>query len=395
MNNYLRDRYAIVGVGQSQLGEVKGSTAMSLMMEASVAAMNDAGIKKNDIDGIICRGPDDMYGFHQQVGQLLGIDVGFSTTLDNGGASQILSVILAMSAIEAGLCNVVLCGYSRDAWSRTHRSEEARMSQRAGGSQPSLAGRDIYSGESFGLFGAPAMHAFGARRHMDLYGTTKDQLGMVAVAFREHARRNPLAQMHAKELTLEDYRNGRPIVDPFNLFDCSLRTDAGGAVIVTSLERAKDFQKAPVRISGFGTHNNVSGWFHDDNMTNTAAIESSKKAYAMAGLGPSDIDVFEVYDCFTYMALVQLEDYGFCKKGEGGPFVASGALALDGVLPTNTSGGQLSEGHAEGMLQIVEAARQIRHDYDIDRQVKDAEVAMVSGHGGNTVCHSSLILTSV
>ena len=115
----------------------------------------------------------------------------------------------------------------------------------------------------------------------------------------------------------------------------------------------------------------------------------------MAGLGPSDIDVFEVYDCFTYMALVQLEDYGFCKKGEGGPFVASGALALNGVLPVNTSGGQLSEGHAEGMLQIVEAARQIRHDYDVDRQVKDAEVAMVSGHGGNTVCHSSLILTSV
>ncbi len=394
MNTGLRDRYAIVGIGQSRLGEVAGSTALGLMMEASIEAMRDGGIQKKDIDGIICRGPDDMYGFHQQVGQLLGINVGFSTTLDNGGASQILSVILAVSAIEAGLCNTVLCGFSRDAWSRTHRSEEARMSQRASGAALSPFSRDIYSSETFGLFGAPAMHAFGARRHMDLYGTTKDHLGAIAVAFREHANRNPAAQMHSKKLTLEEYRAGRPIVDPFNLFDCSLRTDGAGAVIVTSLERAKDLRKAPVKISGFGTHNNVSGWFHDENMVNTAAIQSSQKAYSMAGLGPKDIDVFEVYDCFTYMALVQLEDYGFCGKGEGGPYAASGALRLGGALPTNTAGGQLSEGHTEGMLQIVEAARQVRHDYGPDRQVEDAEVAMVSGHGGNTVCHSSLLLSS-
>ncbi len=394
MNTQLKDRYAIVGIGQSRLGEVAGSTALGLMMEASVEAMNDAGIAKDDIDGIICRGPDDMYGFHQQIGQLLGINVGFSTTLDNGGASQILSVILAVSAIEAGLCNTVLCGFARDAWSRTHRSEEARMSQRASGAAQSPFARAIYASETFGLFGAPAMHAFGARRHMDLYGTTKDHLGEIAVAFREHARRNPFAQMHAKELTLDDYRAGRSIVEPFNLYDCSLRTDGAGAVIVTSVDRAKDFRKSPVRISGFGTHNNVSGWFHEENMVNTAAIQSSKKAYSMAGLGPKDMDVFEVYDCFTYMVLVQLEDYGFCEKGEGGPFAASGALRLDGVLPTNTAGGQLSEGHVEGMLQIVEAARQVRHDHGLDRQVKDAQVAMVSGHGGNTVCHSSLILTS-
>lgn len=394
VNKELKDRYAIVGIGQSRLGEVPGSTALSLMMEASVEAMADAGVQKDEVDGIIVRGPDDMYGFHQQIGQLLGINVGFSTTLDNGGASQILSIILATSAIEAGLCNTVLCGFSRDAWSRTHRSEEARLSQRASGAPLSATARDYYSSETFGLFGAPAMHAFGARRHMDLYGTTKDQLGAIAVAFREHARRNPLAQMHSKELTLEDYRNGRPIVDPFNLYDCSLRTDGAGAVIVTSLDRAKDFRKKPVLISGFGTNNNVSGWLNGDNMVNTAAIESSKKAYSMAGLGPSDIDMFSVYDCFTYMVLVQLEDYGFCKKGEGGPFAASGALGLGGQLPTNTAGGQLSEGHTEGMLQIVEAARQVRHDHGPDRQVKDAEVAMVSGHGGNTVCHSSLILTS-
>ncbi len=338
MSTEFKDRYAIVGIGQSRLGEVPGSTALSLMMEASVEAMIDAGARKNDVDGIVVRGPDDMYGFHQQVGQLLGINVGFSTTLDNGGASQILSVIVAISAIEAGLCTTVLCGFSRNVWSRTHRSEEARLSQRASGAAFNSHSRDFYASETFGLFGAPAVHAFGARRHMDMYGTTKDQLGAVAVTFREHAQRNPLAQMHAKGLTLEEYMNGRRIVDPFNLYDCSLRTDGAGAVIVTSVDRAKDFRRKPVRISGFGTANNVSGWFNGDNMINTAAIESSKKAYAMAGVGPGDIDMFSVYDCFTYMVLVQLEDYGFCQKGEGGPFASSGALRLDGDLPTNTGG---------------------------------------------------------
>jgi acetyl-CoA acetyltransferase len=127
-------------------------------------------------------------------------------------------------------------------------------------------------------------------------------------------------------------------------------------------------------------------------MIRTAAAGSAQQAYRMAGVGPNDVDTAQIYDCFTGMVIAQLEDYGFCKKGEGGPFVASGALALDGALPTNTSGGQLSEAHVEGMLQIVEAVRQLRHTYPAERQVKDAEIALVSGHGGNTVCHSTLIL---
>ena len=127
-------------------------------------------------------------------------------------------------------------------------------------------------------------------------------------------------------------------------------------------------------------------------MVTTAARQSGETAYRMAGVGPGDVDTAQIYDCFTYMVLTQLEDYGFCKKGEGGPFVASGALGLDGVLPTNTSGGQLSEAHAEGVLQIVEGVRQLRHTYPAQRQVKDAEIALISGHGGNQVCHSTLIL---
>ncbi len=246
-------------------------------------------------------------------------------------------------------------------------------------------------GPEYGLFGAPAMHAFGARRHMHLYGTTRDQFGAVAVAFREHALRNPAAAMK-KKLTLDDYRAARMVVDPFGLLDCSLNTDAAGAVVVTTRERAKDLRRRPVLIKGFGTHNNLTGWFADDNMVNTAAGPSGARAYAMAGLGPRDIDCAQIYDCFTYMVLAQLEDYGFCKKGEGGPFVAAGALPTDGSLPTNTSGGQLSEAHAEGMLQIVEGVRQLQGIYGPDRQVAGAETCLVSGHGGNTVCHSTLIL---
>lgn len=386
-SNPLRDRYAIVGVGQSPIGEVPGMSALSLLALAMKRAVEDAGLSKGDVDGIVSRGPDDVYTHHQHVGQVLGIDARFSTTVDNGGASQILSVILAVLAIEAGLCEVAVCGYSRDGWSRTHSSTADRMAVQLvpAGQQPGEFQHE------FGLFGAAAMHAFGARRHMALYGTTKEQMGAVAVTFRDYARLNPCAQMR-QPLDMERYLRGRRIVDPFNVYDCSLLTDGAGAVVVTSAERARQLRRHPVLISGFGNFNNLRGWFFDEHMVDTAARRSSQAAYAMAGVGPQDVDLAQLYDCFTYMVLTQLEDYGFCAKGEGGAFAASGALGPGGRLPTNTSGGQLSEGHVEGMLQIVEAVRQLRHEHGSDRQVPGAELALVSGHGGNTVCHSTLIL---
>lgn len=386
-NKALRNKYAIVGVGQSDLGQVPGYSSLGLLNEAMHNAVEDAGMAKSDIDGLICRGPDDIYTHHQRMGELLGIDAEFSTTLDNGGASQILSIILAAMAIDAGLCEVVLCGYGRDSWSRTHKDTTARLSVPL---VPPEQERSEFNAE-VGMFGAVAMHALGASRHMALYGTTKDQLGSIAVTFREHALRNPQAQMK-QPLTLEKYHSGRPIVDPFNVYDCSLVTDGAGAVVVCSAERAKDLAQAPTLISGFGTFNNLRGWYHDEHMTDTAARRSGEKAFEMAGIAPRHIDTAQLYDCFTYMVLTQLEDYGFCEKGEGGQFVESGSLSLDGSLPCNTSGGQLSEGHVEGMLQIVEGVRQLRHAYESDRQVTDAEFALISGHGGNTVCHSSLIL---
>jgi acetyl-CoA acetyltransferase len=386
-NTAYRDKYAIVGVGNSALGKVPELSSLGLIEQACVNALDDAGLTTADIDGLQMRGPDDIYTFHQVIGERLGINANFSTTTTNGGASQILSVILAIMSIEAGLCSTVLCGYGRDAWSRTHRNETARMLSTTRSQEMDAS----EFGPEYGLYGAPAMHAFGARRHMHEFGTTRDQFGAISVAFREHALRNPQAMMK-KPLTLDDYRAARMIVEPFGLLDCSLRSDAAGAIIVTTRERARDLKQKPVLIKGFGTHNNLKGWFDGDNMTRTAAGPSSARAYAMAGLGPRDIDCAQIYDCFTYMVLTQLEDYGFCKKGEGGAFVASGALRMDGALPTNTSGGQLSEAHAEGVLQIVEGVRQLQGVHTPDRQVKDAETCIVSGHGGNTVCHSTLIL---
>jgi acetyl-CoA acetyltransferase len=162
--------------------------------------------------------------------------------------------------------------------------------------------------------------------------------------------------------------------------------------VVTSTERARALRQKPVLIKGFASHNNTKGWIQEDHMISTGAVESGERAFRMAGLGPRDVDTAQIYDCFTYMVLTQLEDYGFCKKGEGGAFVRSGALRLDGALPCNTSGGQLSEAHVEGMLQIVEGARQLQGVYGPERQVPHAEIALISGHGGNQVCHSTLIL---
>jgi len=383
----LRNRCAIAGVGNSRLGQVPDVSSLDLFAEAAANALQDAGLQPGDIDGLITRGPDDAYCHHQQAGERLGINTRFSTSLDNGGASQVLAVALAVMAIDAGLATTVLCGYGRNAWSRTHASAEARVKNQT---RPDSQ-HDQEFGPEYGYFGAVAAHAFGAQRHMHEFGTTRDDFAEVAMAFREHAMKNPQAQVR-KALSHAEYFKARLIVSPFGLYDCSLRSDGAGAVIVTSAERARDLNSRKVLIRGFGSHNNLTGWFAADNMIRTAAIQSGRAAYEMAGIGPAEVDTVQLYDCFTYMVVVQLEDYGFCKKGEGGGFARSGALRLAGSLPANTSGGQLSEAHVEGMLQIVEGVRQLRREYPAARQVKDAEIALISGHGGNQVCHSTLIL---
>jgi acetyl-CoA C-acetyltransferase len=356
-------------------------SSLDLLMDAIRNALDDAGLKASDIDGVLCRGPDESYSHHQLLAERLGINARFSTTLTNGGASQIMSVALAVMAIRFGLANTIVCGFGRDTWSRTHASEEARVRNET--RPESMLAREF--GPEYGYFGATAAHAFGATRHMHLYGTTRDDFGEIAVAFREHALRNPDASMK-KPLSIEDYHAGRLIVAPFGIYDCSLRSDAAGAVIVTSAARAKDLKKPPVLIKGFGFHNNTRGWFADDNMVVTAAKQAGEAAYAMAGLGPKDVDTAQIYDCFTYMVLTQLEDYGFCKKGEGGRFVMDGNLISGvGKLPFNTDGGGLCNNHPAnrgGVTKVIEAVRQLRGEAHPAVQVPNCTWALANGIGG-------------
>ena len=272
MSTNLSGKYAIVGVGQSPLGKVPEMGPIGLFAVAAKNAIEDAGLKKEDVDGLITRGPDDVYCHHQKVGEALGLNVTFSTSTANGGASQTMAVAMACMAIEAGVCNTVVVGYGRDTWSRTHRTAEAKQ---AVASRPRT-----YSefGSEFGQFGAPVNYAIAARRHMERFGTTKAQLGAIAVAFRKHARKNPHAFMQ-KPLDLDEYLSARLIVDPLCLYDCSVFIDGAGAVVVTTAERARDLRQPPAYVLGFGFGNRLSGWFTDDNMITTGAREAGEAAY--------------------------------------------------------------------------------------------------------------------
>ena len=373
----LKDKYAIVGVGHSALGKVPELSDYGLQVMAVKAALDDAGLKKTDVDAVITH--SHLLGavrvHHQSLSERLGIDTAFGVSLSAGGATSCLMVQVAAAAIEAGFCKTVLCVHGdKGATRKTPTRGE-------GGGE---------FGPEYGLYGAAGAHAFGLTRHMHEYGTTHDHMGAIAVACRKHAQLNPVAAMQG-DMTLEDYHNSRWIVWPFHLFDCCLRSDGAAAVIVTSAERAKDMKQKPVYVMGMGQANNSRSYIWGDHMTELGAKESGAQAFAMAGLKPKDIDTAQIYDCFTYILMATLEDYGFCKKGEGGPFVSGGRIELGGELPTNTSGGMLSECYIEGMLQIVEGVRQLRGECG-PRQVQDAETAIISGNGGNAVCHSTLIL---
>ena len=243
-----------------------------------------------------------------------------------------------------------------------------------------------------GFFVPSQQFAMAARAHMARYGTTCEQLGGVAVAQRAFAVDNERARMRTA-ITLDDYLASRWVVEPFRLLDCCLETDGAVAIVLTSVERARDLRRPPVLVSGaaWGAGQTLYSNQQPDR-TRTAAADLAPRLYAMAGLGPGDIDLAELYDCFTYSVLVQLEDYGFCPKGESGPFVESGATGRGGALPVNTHGGSLSEGYVHGLNQLTEAVSQLRGDAGA-RQVPDAEVALSTAQPGYVAgCCSALLL---
>ena len=369
----LRDKTCVTGIGETAYARGSSRSAFELQIESSLKAIADAGLTPKDIDGVIPIGI--VSGTADDFIENFGIlDLRFSAVVPHGGASPVMALQCAAAAIATGACNHVLITFGRNVSAAANK-----------------AGARIHSMPQFHYVtefehpmgaSAPAqLYAPMARRHMELYGTTVEQFGEVAVACRAHALLNDNALMK-KPITLEDHRNSRMIADPFRLLDCSLESDGGAAVVISSAERAADLRQRRVYIAGVaeGHPDSPGAITQRKDMTSLGIGKAAPRAFRMAGVTPADIDVAQIYDCFTYAVIRQLEDMGFCAKGEGGPFVQGGRLQLGGALPTNTHGGLLSQAHIWGLNHIVELVRQLRGDGG-RAQVADAQVGLVTGYG--------------
>lgn len=360
-------------MGETRYMRGSPRSAFELQLQSSLSAIADAGLKPFDIDGIIPIGV--VGGTADDFIDNFGIpDLRFSALIPHGGASPVMALQAAAAAVSTGVCRHVLITFGRNVSAASHK-----------------AGVRIHNMPQFhfvteyeypmGAIAPAQLFAPMARRHMELYGTTVAQFGEVAVACRQHALLNGNAVM-TKPITLEDHANSRMISDPFRLLDCSLESDGGAAVVVSAAAFAKDSPRRGVFISGVASgHPDSPGSITQrPDMTSLGIAKAAKRAFDMAGVTHKDIDVAEIYDCFTYAVIRQLEDMGFCGRGEGGPFVENGRLRLGGELPTNTHGGLLSQAHVWGLNHVVELVRQLRGDAGA-AQVKDAAIGLVTGYG--------------
>ena len=351
---------------------------MSLNVEAIRKALADAGIEKRAVDGLMVKAPTSRFEmmYAQKLAEALGMQPRIGGVYDHGGATNISMISYATMAIEAGQCEVAVVSLadnpatgSRQAYEKSYGDDGSAL---------------------FGWFSTPAGYAMVAQRHMAQYGTTSDQLGAIAVACRRHGADNPHAQLR-KPLTLEQYRESRLIVEPLRRDDCCLVSDGAAAVVLMSAKKAAELKVAkPVPVLGFGQGQTSWDVALRPDLTTTAAKVSAQTAFAMAGLKPADIDVAQIYDCFTICALMTLEAYGFCAQGEGGHFVEGGRIEIGGELPINTSGGLLSETGMPGMQLVLEGVRQMRGDSV--NQVTGARTCAVSNQGGIMHTHSTLLL---
>jgi acetyl-CoA acetyltransferase len=372
----LRDKTAIVGIGETDYSRNSGMSVLALLLQAAMRAIEDAGLRAQDIDGII---PPFFGASAENLAVNLGVkNLRYSVTVHMGGASAVAALQSAAMAITAGLATHVLCVTG---WNGYSGMRAGLAIEHPEAFQLPMADHMRSFEMPFGLFTPAQWYALMARRHMYEYGTTSRQLGAVAVAMRKHALLNDKAMMK-KPITLEDHQNSRMIADPFRLLDCCLESDGAAAVVVSSARRARDMRHPPVYIMGVAEGHPD---FPDEIpnrpvLTEVGVKRAARQAFAMAKITPQDIDVAEIYDCFTWNVICQLEDIGFCKKGEGGPFVEGGRIELGGELPVNTHGGLLSQAHILGMNHVVEAVKQLRGEAGA-AQVKDAEIALVSGFG--------------
>jgi acetyl-CoA acetyltransferase len=386
----LKGQAAIAGLGLTSQGKVYDRTHMGFAVEAVRLALADAGLERCDLDGLLLNpglawGDAAMGSFMLQ--QALGLrDLRLSATMNLGGATAAAMIQHAVLAIAAGMCTTVACVFS-DRPLKPPDERRSRGGEPTGSASAYAFARGLDA--AYGQFGINAIYAMVARRHMHVFGTTQDHLGAVAVAQRRWANMNPAAQFQNVPLTLADYHASRWVVEPFHVLDCCLVSNGGAAVIVTSAERARGLRKPPVYVWGMGQGH--PGGDPSETLTSGAPL-ARRTAFAMAGIEPRDVQLCELYDCYTFTVLVTLEDYGLCAKGESGAFIADGHTAPGGALPVNTGGGQLSSFYMWGMTPIVEAVIQARGEAG-ERQVPHRDVVLVSGNGGLLSTHSTLVLS--
>jgi acetyl-CoA acetyltransferase len=378
----LRGSAAIVGVATFGCGEAPGFTDMELLARSARAAVADAGLKMSDIDGL-CTASAGATMWPMPVVEYLGIKPRFVDGTMLGGSSFIAHLMPAMLALQSGQCNAVLVCYGSAQRTASFGRREVVASRKFLDPQP-------YEYPYEPML-PPSAYALAASRHMHEFGTTRRHLAEVAVAARAWARMNPEA-FSRDPLTIDDVLGARMISDPLSVRDCCLVTDGGGAYVLVRADRARDLPKKPVYVLGNGTAvwNRQISSMHD--LTVTAAQESGREAFKMAGLAPKDVDVAQLYDAFTINTLLFLEDLGFCKKGEAGAFVETGGIAPGGHLPVNTNGGGLSCVHPGmyGIFAIIEAVRQLRGECG-ERQVANVHTALAHGNGGTLSSQSTAI----
>ena len=377
---------AIAGLGLTEVGKVYGRTAADFADEAVRLAVTDAGLHLRDVDGLLINAGKSP-GLDLGLAKRLGLrDLTLLSQVQSFGASAGIMVAQAAAAVLSGAATTVVCVFADAPLRENARSGDAYLSS-------SLTATGFRSAETAGGFtSVNHRYAVAAARYMAHYGVSNDHLGAVAVGQRQWAAHNPAAQFRGP-LTLADYHRSRWVVEPLHLFDCCLVSNGGAAVVVTTAERAAALSRPPVHVWGWGqAHPGYVMERGSDFGLFTGAAASGAAAMKMAGITPSDVDVREIYDCYTYTVLVTLEDYGFCAKGEAGELAASGALAPGGALPTNTGGGQLSGFYLWGMTPLVEAVQQVRGQAGEGRQVPRHDIALVSGNGGILDHHATLVL---
>jgi acetyl-CoA acetyltransferase len=376
---------AIVGVGESEHSRASGRTAREIAASAVERAIADAGLSPRDIDGLMytpVAAEFDERAFHEHFG------TSHDLWVSQAGGGMVWAGTApyeAALALRSGKARHIVNVFAV-AWA-TQRSEMV-------GGPGEFHAQELFKQNlevPFGWFPQPAYFATIARRHMIDFGTTPEQLGAIAVACRRHANRTPAAVMHKKTLGLDDYLRSPMLVDPFRKEDCCLISDGGGAYVMTSSERARDLRRPVIEVAGIGLGNSRTGtfWAQQEDFTSTPQVYAAPGAFAMAELTPGDVDVLTCYDPFTIVSLMQIEDMGFCEKGEGGPFVSGSTLHFDGgKLPYNTHGGMLSHAYVLGIAHVVEVVRQLRGC--AAAQVEGAEVGIYGGYTGPQA--STLIL---